>query len=1226
MNSRPGLWWTAAATATVLSAALWLRAPNTGTLIVCGITTALSLALTVGGDRAWNRMGFAVSALAFVVLVAMAERARARFDANPNSARTAVAARGTAAMAAALEGETAALQRLAVQALDAHADPRRAFADLDRLRGSAESRSVVLYRGGVPFAWSGRLMTPLDSLVGPVGAWPTPFYLALYAIAGRGTDRAVAEVLVHADPPGDVLASAFDESFVSKYGVARFYYASPSLAERDTLTVVRAAGVPVMGLRAVAPPGSLLSEAALERGRTRGGVALAIAVLFFLAATWRDRGGVFRRLAALAVALAAVALVPLARFSNASSLFDPTYFYVARGGPFTGSVGALAFTCSLVLLGMLAALRARVGTKSRAQAIIAVGIVAGVGPFLLRDLARGIQFPEAGVSIAMWLAWESTLFLASVSVLMAGATAGQAALGARKGISLWIAPGIAAVASLLAPVLMEAPGAYPPWYPALWVVAIGALAFARRARASVLPVAVVAACGAVTLVWGQSVHSRVLLAEHDYASLGVVDSSAATLLMRFTAQLDVARAPASRAELLGRYAESDLASGDYPVEISSWSPLELLRPNPTGVPMANLLIGKTARTDGIEYFARQAADSTHAVFSRVLGFPGLYLVLSVPHEDRSVTTVVVAPRTRLLARDSFGALMGFGSTPTTDPPYTLALGGVRHNGLITTEAQWERHGDELHGDWFLPDGGGFDNVHASVQLRSYNQLIMRGSLVVLLDLFVLFVLWLLLVIADGAFGRWLRMQRRRWLRSYRAQLTLALFAFFVIPAGVFAAWSYQRLRSDDDQARDLLVRETLRGVAVYTDSAKLSDIAAKFKTPLFLYADGILLASSDTVLDALAPLGRLLPRDAALALDESDDITASSDEFVGDEPMLFGFRAASSESSPVRFVLAAPARTDDLALDQRRRDLGILVLFAAAIGALAALWLSELAARQFSRPIRTLQAGALALAAGEREPRLSSDPPVEFQPVFTAFRQMAHDIEAGRKQEAHAQRVLAWGEMARQVAHEIKNPLTPMRLGMQHLRRARHDPNVDFDRVLEENVTRVLAEIDRLDEIARAFSRYGTAPDDRAAAVPVDIAQAVQDVIRLEQLGGEEVHWSSAGAESPVMVLAARTEIREVLLNLLENARLANARNVHVTLFRANDFVHLFVRDDGQGISSDVMPKIFEPHFSTRTSGSGLGLAISRRMIEGWGGTITIESPPGEGATVGIALVPAPAI
>ena len=222
---------------------------------------------------------------------------------------------------------------------------------------------------------------------------------------------------------------------------------------------------------------------------------------------------------------------------------------------------------------------------------------------------------------------------------------------------------------------------------------------------------------------------------------------------------------------------------------------------------------------------------------------------------------------------------------------------------------------------------------------------------------------------------------------------------------------------------------------------------------------------------------------------------------------------------------------------------------------------------------------------------------------------MARDIAAGREHEARAQRVLAWGEMARQVAHEIKNPLTPMRLGMQHLRRARFDPRVDFDRVLDENVTRVLAEIDRLDEIARAFSRYGTAPGERAPAEAVDVAQAVFGVLRLEQLGDSSVAWTAEGAAAPAYALARAPELREVLLNLLENARLAESRRVSVVVARGDgDRVCITVRDDGHGIPPDVMPRIFEPHFSTRTSGSGLGLAISRRLIEGWGGTIAVES------------------
>ena len=105
---------------------------------------------------------------------------------------------------------------------------------------------------------------------------------------------------------------------------------------------------------------------------------------------------------------------------------------------------------------------------------------------------------------------------------------------------------------------------------------------------------------------------------------------------------------------------------------------------------------------------------------------------------------------------------------------------------------------------------------------------------------------------------------------------------------------------------------------------------------------------------------------------------------------------------------------------------------------------------------------------------------------------------------ARAQRVLAWGEMARQVAHEIKNPLTPIRLGVQHLKRARADGRVDFDRVLDQNVSRILAEIDRLDEIARAFSKYGSGPEERRPAESTDIAAVVRDTVGLEQMGAED--------------------------------------------------------------------------------------------------------------------------
>jgi signal transduction histidine kinase len=135
----------------------------------------------------------------------------------------------------------------------------------------------------------------------------------------------------------------------------------------------------------------------------------------------------------------------------------------------------------------------------------------------------------------------------------------------------------------------------------------------------------------------------------------------------------------------------------------------------------------------------------------------------------------------------------------------------------------------------------------------------------------------------------------------------------------------------------------------------------------------------------------------------------------------------------------------------------------------------------------------------------------------------------------------------------------------------------------------------------------------------------VGDVVTLETLGEGTVEWRCDVEGEPSLALARGDELREVLLNLFENARLANARTVRATVCddRLDDgvpAVQIVVTDDGTGIAADVLPRIFEPHFSTRTSGSGLGLAITRRLIEGWGGTVSITSTLGVGTTVRVRL------
>lgn len=212
---------------------------------------------------------------------------------------------------------------------------------------------------------------------------------------------------------------------------------------------------------------------------------------------------------------------------------------------------------------------------------------------------------------------------------------------------------------------------------------------------------------------------------------------------------------------------------------------------------------------------------------------------------------------------------------------------------------------------------------------------------------------------------------------------------------------------------------------------------------------------------------------------------------------------------------------------------------------------------------------------------------------------------------SHAARVLAWGEMARQVAHEIKNPLTPIRLGVQHLRRVQRDRPDQFEQILEEISSRILSEIDRLDTIARAFSRFGLPGSEQAPLELVDVAAVAREVAGLYRLTADGIALEVEGLAASRHP-ARRDEVKEVLGNLLENARNAEARRITIRI--AESRVEL--QDDGRGIPRELLPRIFEPRFSTTTSGSGLGLPIVRRLVEGWGATVEVESEAGHGTTV----------
>lgn len=221
---------------------------------------------------------------------------------------------------------------------------------------------------------------------------------------------------------------------------------------------------------------------------------------------------------------------------------------------------------------------------------------------------------------------------------------------------------------------------------------------------------------------------------------------------------------------------------------------------------------------------------------------------------------------------------------------------------------------------------------------------------------------------------------------------------------------------------------------------------------------------------------------------------------------------------------------------------------------------------------------------------------------------------------ARAERVIAWGEMARQVAHEVKNPLTPIRLGIQHLQRSHRDDRTDFSETLERTSRQILAEIERLDAIARAFSRFGSPSAESEPVSETDLAKVIRETVDLYSVSADLEIVVESAAEV-VFGTARPDELKEVLVNMIENARDAGAGRIGIQLSsEPGGDVTIEVRDDGRGIEPEVLPRVFEPQFSTTTSGTGLGLAICKRLVESWGAAITVRSDKGEGTTVTINL------
>jgi two-component system, NtrC family, nitrogen regulation sensor histidine kinase NtrY len=292
-----------------------------------------------------------------------------------------------------------------------------------------------------------------------------------------------------------------------------------------------------------------------------------------------------------------------------------------------------------------------------------------------------------------------------------------------------------------------------------------------------------------------------------------------------------------------------------------------------------------------------------------------------------------------------------------------------------------------------------------------------------------------------------------------------------------------------------------------------------------------------------------------------------------------------------------------------------VILF--ALGTIAALFISNLV----TRPLRIIQQRLGKITLGKINEPIRWSEKDEIGSLVNEYNSMIAQLEESAMKLAKTERESAWREMAKQVAHEIKNPLTPMKLSIQHLQRTIESNPEDLQERIKKLSAMLVEQIDTLSHIANEFSSFAKMPI--AQIEKLDLSSIVKSVSGLFNQS-ENITVMAEELGEDIYVYADRSQMSRVLTNLIKNAiqAIPGERKglVRLNVRRESGQAIIEVQDNGTGIASDVMDKIFVPNFSTKTEGMGLGLAMVKNIIESFDGNIRFETKQGEGTVFYITM------
>jgi len=329
-------------------------------------------------------------------------------------------------------------------------------------------------------------------------------------------------------------------------------------------------------------------------------------------------------------------------------------------------------------------------------------------------------------------------------------------------------------------------------------------------------------------------------------------------------------------------------------------------------------------------------------------------------------------------------------------------------------------------------------------------------------------------------------------------------------------------------------------------------------------------------------------------------------------------REGAEEPDAVLSIFVSRAATARLT-----RELWTTAAWVGGAAALLALLMGLWSARRISRPLESLAEAASAVASGERTQRvpvLRGDD--EVARLARAFNQMTAELVDREERLRQSERVAAWREIARRIAHEIKNPLFPIQMAIETLKKVWDRKHPDFEEIFEESTATILEEVERMKRIVTEFSNFARMPAPKP--VPTDVAELVGQVLALLRETAPGVRMTQVGAEELVAEVDP-DQIRQVVLNLVKNgiealcgasagasegpkpAPEGAALEVRVEAEGGERF-RVVITDNGPGMDEAVQAKLFVPYFTTRVEGTGLGLPIVHRIVAEHGGSIRVDS------------------